>query len=154
MTDRALHDPHALVLGVGGVLGEAWITGVLGGIASVTGVDFREPEVVVGTSAGSIVAAYLTAGEPLRAPSQSDDGLPEQPAVSGSAGWGILQRAATLRLVAGAPLAPLVLAAATPGGALARAALLSRMPSGRLDLDGLGHRIDRLGVRFEGRLKA
>jgi NTE family protein len=53
----------------------------------------------------------------------------------------------------GAPFAPLALAAAAPGGAMARAALLARSPSGRFDLDGLGERIDALGARFDGRLR-
>jgi NTE family protein len=56
-------------------------------------------------------------------------------------------------LSAGAPLAPLALAAATPAGTVARAALLGRLPPGRLDLSGLGERIDGLDVRFDGRLR-
>jgi NTE family protein len=54
----------ALVLGGGGVAGIAWTTGVLTGLAKagadVTGADF-----LLGTSAGSAVAAQLGSGLPL-----------------------------------------------------------------------------------------
>ncbi len=54
--------PDVLVLGAGGTLGEAWMRGLLGGIAAGADVDFRQCEYFVGTSAGSIVAAALAAG--------------------------------------------------------------------------------------------
>src|SRR5688500_19932304 len=98
MSELRLERPGALVLGVGGVLGEAWMSGVLAGIASAAGTDFREVELVVGTSAGSIVAAYLVAGEPLRSPHDAaDEGLPVPPGVSGSSPrTALLRRAAAL----------------------------------------------------------
>ncbi|MGF1425782.1 patatin-like phospholipase family protein [Kitasatospora sp. LaBMicrA B282] len=50
----------ALVLGGGGVAGIAWTFGVLAGLADgPSGVDVRTPDVVIGTSAGSVVAAQL-----------------------------------------------------------------------------------------------
>jgi NTE family protein len=52
---------RALVLGGGGVTGVAWELGVLAGLAEA-GVDLSDADVVVGTSAGSVVAAQLTAG--------------------------------------------------------------------------------------------
>src|SRR3981081_2084195 len=60
--ERTVETPDVLVLGVGGVLGEAWLSGVLAGISAASGIDFRECRAFVGTSAGSIVAAYLAAG--------------------------------------------------------------------------------------------
>src|SRR6185436_11309054 len=54
--------PDALVLGAGGTLGEAWLRGVLGGIEAGSDLDFRYCEYILGTSAGSIVAATLTGG--------------------------------------------------------------------------------------------
>ena len=54
--------PDVLVLGGGGSLGEAWMMGVLAGIEDAAGVDLRECESFVGTSAGAIVAAHLVAG--------------------------------------------------------------------------------------------
>lgn len=51
-----------LVLGGGGVLGGAWTVGALSALQEVHGLDPREAEVVVGTSAGSLLAALLGAG--------------------------------------------------------------------------------------------
>lgn len=51
-----------IVLGGGGTVGYGWHTGVLRGLAEVTGSDPREAEVVVGTSAGAYAAAYVRAG--------------------------------------------------------------------------------------------
>lgn len=53
---------RALVLGGGGVAGIAWETGILVGLAD-EGLDLRHADLVVGTSAGSTVAAQLTSGE-------------------------------------------------------------------------------------------
>ena len=51
-----------LVLGAGGAVGHAFHVGVLDGLAEVTGWDARDAEVIVGTSAGSVVGALLRAG--------------------------------------------------------------------------------------------
>jgi NTE family protein len=51
-----------LVLGAGGVLGHAFHVGVLKALEEATGWDPRDAAVIVGTSAGSHVAAYLRAG--------------------------------------------------------------------------------------------
>ena len=56
------HRPDVLVLAAGGTLGEAWMRGLLDGAGRATGIDFRDCEYFVGTSAGSIVAAFLAAG--------------------------------------------------------------------------------------------
>jgi NTE family protein len=59
-----------LVLGGGGVLGAAWTVGALTALEEVHGLDPREAEYLVGTSAGSVTAALLGAGvgvEELRA---------------------------------------------------------------------------------------
>ena len=52
----------ALVLGAGGIVGHAFHAGVLGGLADATGWDPRDADVVVGTSAGSVVGALVRAG--------------------------------------------------------------------------------------------
>lgn len=57
---------EALVLGGGGVAGIAWITGLLTGLADV-GQDVTGVDVIVGTSAGSTVAAQLGSGLGLEA---------------------------------------------------------------------------------------
>ena len=53
-----------LVLGAGGVLGGAWLVGGLHALATETGWDPGSSEYVVGTSAGSMVAALSAAGVP------------------------------------------------------------------------------------------
>ena len=57
-----LDRPDVLVLAGGGTLGEAWMRSLLDGATTAAGIDFRECEYFVGTSAGSIVAAFLAAG--------------------------------------------------------------------------------------------
>jgi NTE family protein len=52
---------RALVLGAGGHAAMAWETGVITGLADA-GVDVRDADLFVGTSAGSIVAAQITSG--------------------------------------------------------------------------------------------
>lgn len=52
---------RALVLGGGGVTGIAWELGILAGLASA-GVDLTDADLVVGTSAGSVVGAQITSG--------------------------------------------------------------------------------------------
>ncbi len=51
----------ALVLGGGGVTGIAWELGILKGLADA-GVDLSGADLVVGTSAGSVVGAQITTG--------------------------------------------------------------------------------------------
>ncbi len=52
----------ALVLGAGGLTGQAYHAAVLAALWRVTGYDPRQSDLVVGTSAGSVVAASLRAG--------------------------------------------------------------------------------------------
>lgn len=52
----------ALVLGAGGVVGQAYHAGTLAALGEVTGWDARRAEVIVGTSAGSGAAALLRLG--------------------------------------------------------------------------------------------
>ena len=53
-----------LVLGAGGVLGGAWLTGGLHALASETEWDPGSAEFIVGTSAGSMLGCLLAAGIP------------------------------------------------------------------------------------------
>jgi NTE family protein len=54
----------ALVLGGGGVAGVAWITGVIAGLAD-EGIDLRDAQRILGTSAGATVGAQLWSGASL-----------------------------------------------------------------------------------------
>src|SRR5437870_1992044 len=134
MNGAAPHTPDVLVLGGGGILGEAWLSAVLAGLDEGEGFDARGCGLYVGTSAGSIVAASLVAGT---APGAHLGELPEQPPVSPGEGeerLGALRQAlgAALSLgnAAAAPLASLALNSTTAGGALLRRAALRRAPIG------------------------
>ena len=143
--------PDVLVLAAGGVIGEAWMTGVLAGIEDEAGADLRGVESFVGTSAGAIVAARLAAGEPLRRPSRT-----EAPAVGETEAderRGLVRTAARWGWAATSPLAPVATALSAPGGALVRSALLARAPDTGRTLGRLHEEVERSGVRFDGRLR-
>src|SRR2546421_10134304 len=53
-----------LVLGAGGVLGGAWLTGGLAAIADETGWDPGSADHIVGTSAGSVIGSLVAEGVP------------------------------------------------------------------------------------------
>jgi NTE family protein len=152
--------PDVLVLGGGGVLGEAWMMGLLAGLEDATRVDMRRCEYFVGTSAGSIVAAHLVAGRSPRRPEaeSTNGGHPPEASAEparklGVAGSSAIRRTGEWALAAAATFAPLALGLATPGGALARAVLLRRLPRARDTLDGLRDHVARSEARFDGRLR-
>jgi NTE family protein len=60
--DRVRHVRIGLVLGAGGVLGGAWLSGALSALTDLTGWQPRHADVLLGTSAGAIFAAALGAG--------------------------------------------------------------------------------------------
>jgi NTE family protein len=160
MAPTALQRPDVLVLAGGGIVGEAWMHGVLGGIEDAGGADFRQVEAYVGTSAGSIVAARLAAGRRSPRPEATDA---EASAWSADGGAGALAETGGLRgVVRGAaragwavsePLTSTAARAATPVGALARAAILSRAADHGRPLDHLHARVTRWDARFDGRLR-
>jgi NTE family protein len=146
-----------LVLGGGGILGEAWMLGLLAGLEEAGGIDTRDSGLFVGTSAGSIVAATLASG---RTPESRLGDLPEPPAAGDDAGdcdaAGVAARAlgAAQRVGAAAAgtIAPLALRTTERGGALVRRLALSRVPAGTHSLARLGGAVDASGVSFDGRL--
>jgi NTE family protein len=164
--------PDVLVLGAGGTIGAAWMGGVLAGIAAETGIDFAACEHIVGTSAGSIVAADLLAGVEPRAHGPAGAGAPaeqdeEVALLAGAAGAGsgdgadgdgrlrdrARQLGGTVASAAGSSLAPLALSLGRAPGALVRAAALARIEPPQATLDGLGARIAAHGLRWDGRLR-
>ena len=94
----------ALVLGGGGVVGVAWESGIAAGMLE-RGIDLREVDVVVGTSAGAIVGAQIASGFLPHVPRmRSIPPPPEGPAVDRKSLdltllggvfqlWGAMQRA-------------------------------------------------------------
>ena len=146
--------PDVLVLGGGGLLGEAWMLAVLAGIEAASGVDLRRTGRFVGTSAGSIVAATLAAGltprsrlgeELSSAPATAPEVAPAGPAALAGAALRLGRSASVL-------VAPLALSSTAWGGALLRRAALARVPRGRRSLRGLAGEIERSGVDWGGRL--
>ena len=152
-----LSPPDILVLGGGGVLGEAWMMGVLAGIEDATGFDLRTCESFVGTSAGAIVAANLVAGRAPRRPSAVGTELAREAAqpVRGLAvaALGAARRAGSLAVTASSTFAPLALGVSAPGGALLRSLLLRGLPRPPDTLAQLRRHVEESGARFDGRLR-
>src|SRR3954469_20112824 len=118
MAEPLQQRPDVLVLAAGGTLGEAWTRGLLDAAGTAAGIDFRECEYFVGTSAGSIVAATLAAGrapdagaKAARAWAEAAGDAPEQPPEPDASGrLGTLARGlGRAGSTAAAPLAPLAL---------------------------------------------
>ena len=76
MTDASSPPRRGLVLGGGGVLGAAWAVGALQAIEEVHGIDPREFDVIVGTSAGSVLGALVGAGVSIEALRDHQRGAP------------------------------------------------------------------------------
>jgi NTE family protein len=142
--------PDTLVLGAGGTLGEAWLRGVLSGL----GLDFRTCEYILGTSAGSIVAATLVSGRRLEAGDRAAREWGAAAAAQPSGGLAGLARAAVkVGTAAATPFAPIAFAGLAPPGRLARSAALAAAPRPRRRLDRLAGFLDSLGAEFDGRLR-
>jgi NTE family protein len=145
--------PDVLVLGGGGILGEAWMLGVLAGLEEATGIDTRDADAFLGTSAGSIVASVLASG---RTPASRIDHLPSErgaPAQADGEKNGSEPIFSRLARTAAGAVMPVALRVGEPGGAFARKLALSRVPHGRQSLAQLGDAVDRSGVTFDGRLR-
>jgi NTE family protein len=167
--------PDVLVLASGGTLGEAWMSGLLAGIEDAVGHDFRETESFVGTSAGSLVAAALVAGQRPRRPLQgpgnlalnAGDAVAQPTVVPGATSqllspWipiprsmllNVAREAARLAGVAATPLAPLALSIGSTSSSAMRAALLSRAPGTDRSLSAVHDGVAEAGARFDGRLR-
>jgi NTE family protein len=146
--------PDVLVLGGGGVLGEAWLRSCLAGIEAESGWDLGGCDAFVGTSAGSIVAAVFAAGRRPEAARGVAEAW-ERAAADGSPdrrrGIGSLARRAALGAVA--PFAPAVVAGLEPAGAAVRAALLRWGRRATREIPDLRAAIERMESTFDGRLR-
>jgi NTE family protein len=143
--------PDVLVLGGGGIVGEAWMSGFLAGAQHAWGVDFREAKEFVGTSAGSIVAAHLAKGIEPRAPQEP---VAQADVTDRDTRMAGVERTFQEWATAVYPITrPAVEASATPG-ALARAALLAGLPTGTRSMEDLREKyVAILGSRFDPRLR-
>jgi NTE family protein len=152
--------PDTLVLGAGGTLGEAWMRGVITGLEAATELDFRDCEYLLGTSAGSIVAATLASGRRLdagdRAARAWGAAASGGDASGGDAGRGLggaARAAFRFGTVVASPLAPMAFAGLAPAGRMARSVALSASPRPTRRLTALATHLDSLGAEFDGRLR-
>jgi NTE family protein len=152
-----MQTPEVLVLGGGGILGEAWMSAVLTGLEQAEGFDARACGCYIGTSAGSIVAASLAGGLAPGIRLGRDPQSQSNPAQRSEAGATALRQAfaaaAERAGAAAAPLASLAFASTAVGGAMVRRAILRNVPDGRRSLAALGRMVEQAGVRWDGRLR-
>jgi NTE family protein len=153
----------ALVLGAGGLTGQAFHLGVLTALSDLTGFDGRSADVVVGTSAGSLVAAALTAG--LSATDQAAMLHGDEVSAEARDRLAVLRaHAASLPILeeeAGVvtrrgPLAPgaLLAAARRPWGVRPGAVMSGLLPAGRNTTHGISRGITYLhGQDWPGTLR-
>lgn len=138
--------PDLLVLGSGGVLGDVWMTGLLVGLEQDGQVDMEAAGGFVGTSAGSIVATRLAAGQDLEALIRRHVDVPAPGARTDAPGEledgsGVLAgRLADLLMLHG------------KAGRAVRRLLLSRLPTGRQELSYLARDMNELAPDWPDRL--
>lgn len=139
----------AVVLAAGGLVGQAFHLGVLTALQEATGFDARRAGILVGTSAGSLVAAGLAGG--LSAADQRAELLGEPLSAEGRRTRGT--RPATLRMpeptpptARRGPLAPqaLLAAARRPWAVRPGAVASSLLPAGRARTDMIARGVQRL----------
>ncbi len=152
-----MRTPHAIVLGGGGLLGEAWMSALLVGLEHSPEFDARGSACYVGTSAGSIVAASLAAGlEPGARLGELPDIAASSPEASAVHETPLSLAFASVAKLAGAaatPLAPLAFASTAAGGALLRRAALRGIPEGKRSLEELGRHVELADISWDGRLR-
>ncbi|WP_406044726.1 patatin-like phospholipase family protein [Micromonospora sp. NBC_00898] len=124
---------RALVLGGGGVTGVAWELGLLAGLAS-RGVELAAADLVVGTSAGSVVGAQVCSGVPVEE-LYAAQLRPATGEVAARFGVGAVARLLWAggrtrdELRSRARIGAMALAARTPSEASRRAVIEGRLPS-------------------------
>jgi len=143
--------PSVLVLGGGGLLGEAWMTGILAGYEDATGADVRGCRRFVGTSAGSIVAASLVAGRSPRRPGSAKASAIRPVDAPGGATSPFADSDRAGRQVSNIVVGAGAVAARV--GAPIRALALRALPDGRRSIVAFGDEVDRWGATFDGRLR-
>ncbi len=124
------------------------MSGFLAGAQHACGIDFREANEFVGTSAGSIVAAHLANGIEPRVPQQSD-ALAQSDVTDRDIPMAGIDRAFREWVTALYPITRRATAASGTVGALARAALLDRSAGRRAINGGTQERVRRnAGITF------
>jgi NTE family protein len=123
---------RALVLGGGGVTGVAWELGVIAGLAE-KGIDLGTADLIVGSSAGSVVGAQITTGTAVEELYQAQLAGPGSE-VAAKMGLGVMARFALATLRGGGEQAilrrigDLALRTRTMPAAERKAVIASRLP--------------------------
>ncbi len=89
-TGRCRRQSWTDALGGGGVTGIAWETGLIAGLAE-RGIDLAAADVIVGTSAGSVVGTDIACGREPEALYQAQL-APPAPETAGRMGWDVIGR--------------------------------------------------------------
>jgi len=139
----------AVVLAAGGIVGQAFHLGVLGCLQDLTGFDAREADVLVGSSAGSLVAAGLAGGlsvSDLRAEMLGEPLSPEGQQVRGARRAVPTMPAAEAVPSGRGPLAAgaLLHAARRPWSVRPGALASSLLPPGQVGTDLIARSLQRL----------
>jgi NTE family protein len=133
-----------IILGAGGILGSAWTIGALTAYEQARGVEAGKADVVLGTSAGSVLAALLSLGVDVETMADSeagrlrDDGLVLDYTSLGSS----LPPRPRLRI---GSRRLLVVSARHPRQVAPLVALVSLLPQGRGTLSALGDLVEAAG---------
>jgi NTE family protein len=147
-------NPDQLVLGSGGVLGDTWMSALVAGLLDAGGPDLRLTDRFVGTSAGSIVATRLAAGQDMREYIDRRFGVrgPDGPGPSRGQGSNAPPIDGTQPRPAFGAAAAALLNGTRPAGALLRRTALKAVPEGSEELSRLGRTIERLMPVWDPRL--
>jgi NTE family protein len=145
---------RGLVLGGGGMLGAAWMTGSLAVLSEAVGWDPREAEMLVGTSAGAVLAALIGAGATPRDLHEHQlTGRIAQGPLTGlefdyaTAAGGSHPERPRFRLGSGPLLAR---TARHPRSVPPTAVMAAAMPPGRGSLGGVGELVEGLPSALDG----
>ena len=149
MTAPAPAPRTGVVLGAGGLTGQAFHLGVLTALQEVAGYDPRTAQVLVGTSAGSLVAAGLAAGlsaRDLRAELLGEPLSAEGRRIRAQRPSAVRFPSAAPGQVRRGPLAPqaLLSAARRPWAVRPGAVASSLLPAGRARTDVIARSLQRL----------
>jgi NTE family protein len=130
---------RGLVLGAGGVLGAAWTIGALAAVRERLDWEPQTADVIVGTSAGSVLASALACGFSVDDLVDTQQGRPDARIRYEDEAGGALPPRPRLRL--GSPRG-LVSAALHPLKVTPLGALSAAMPEGRGDIEPIGKLVD------------
>jgi len=123
---------RALVLGGGGVTGVGWQLGLIAGLAE-QGIDLTTADVIIGTSAGSVVGADIASGQDLQSLYQRQLAPPDGE-IAARLGFGTLARFVLIMATSASPvrarirIGKLALAAGTISEADRRKVIAGRLP--------------------------